>query len=79
MEGEGVQVGFGLEQVRELGAAGQGPDGLAAFAQRTDERAGDLADGRAVRAGTVVTEGADACVKVQGVTGGAGGAHLDFA
>ncbi|MEH0416156.1 hypothetical protein [Streptomyces sp. B21-083] len=41
VEGEGVQVGFGLEQVR----------GLASLAQCADEGAGDLADGRADGAG----------------------------
>ncbi|WP_194236455.1 hypothetical protein [Streptomyces acidicola] len=43
--GQGVQVGFGLQQVREPVAPGQGAYGLAAFAWRTDEGAGGLADG----------------------------------
>lgn len=51
IEGQGVQVGFGLQQVRQPGTARQGPYGLAAFAQRADEGAGDLADDRADRAG----------------------------
>ncbi|GAA2605824.1 hypothetical protein GCM10010304_64910 [Streptomyces roseoviolaceus] len=51
VEGQGVQVGFGLQQIRRPGAAGQGPYGLAAFAQRADESAGDLLDSRADRAG----------------------------
>ncbi|MGW2052090.1 hypothetical protein ACWCPF_44320 [Streptomyces sp. NPDC001858] len=38
---------FGLEQVHAPGAVADGPDGLAAFPQRTYEGTGDFADGRA--------------------------------
>ncbi len=51
VEGQCVQVGFGLQQVRQPGAARERAYGLAAFAQRTDEGAGDLADDRADGAG----------------------------
>ncbi|MET7519538.1 hypothetical protein ABZS88_40335 [Streptomyces sp. NPDC005480] len=48
---ECIDVRLGLQQVGQARAAGQRPHGLAAFAQRTDQRAGDFADDRADRAG----------------------------
>lgn len=45
VETESLQVGLGLQEIRQPPAAGEGPDRLASLAQGFDEGAGPVAEG----------------------------------